>query len=252
MRKHTALITFSGVDGSGKSTQIAHLASQFACSRKKTELLAFWDDVVVFTRYREGFVHAVYKSERGIGAPGKPVHRRDKNVRHWYLTLARHLLYFLDALNLRRVIARSRHRAADFIIMDRYIYDELANLPLSNPFTRTFVHFLIALVPKPDVAFFLDADPAAAVERKPEYPLEFMRECRQSYKALAQLLGNITFVPILPIDETRRFIAKSALCGDARGGARPHRGRVRRVGIDRRHAREQKGREGEESTSGSN
>lgn len=209
MGKDADLITFSGLDGSGKTTQITSLVGELASQRKQAKLLAFWDDVVVFARYREGFVHAVYKSEHGIGVPGKPVRRRDKNVRHWYLTLARHLLYLLDALNLRRVIARERRGGTDFIVMDRYIYDEFVNLPLSNRLSRAFVRFANGLVPKPDVAFVLDVDPAAAVERKPEYPVEFIRDCRNSYKVLTRLLGSITFVPALSIDDTERLVAEA-------------------------------------------
>src|SRR5215467_13682694 len=134
---HTAkkplLISFSGVDGSGKSTQIENLCSALHAAGLKTILLAFWDNVVVGVKYREGFVHKVYKSERGIGAPGKPVNRQDKNVRRWYLTIARHFLYFLDAINLCRIVAREKRSGANVIILDRYIYDELANLNLSNP-----------------------------------------------------------------------------------------------------------------------
>src|SRR5215470_19358993 len=94
------LISFSGMDGSGKTTQIAGLLQALDTAGVKTTLLTFWDNVVVAAKYRESFVHQVFKSERGIGAPGKPVNRRDKNVRSWYLTIARHLLYFLDAVNL--------------------------------------------------------------------------------------------------------------------------------------------------------
>src|SRR5882724_556631 len=103
MRHATLLISFSGLDGSGKSTQIENLRDLLARLGYTTNLRAFWDHVVVLSRYREGFVHKAYGSERGIGAPGKPVARRDKNVRHWYLTLARHLLYFAGAVNLRFV-----------------------------------------------------------------------------------------------------------------------------------------------------
>src|SRR5690349_5356657 len=133
------LISFSGVDGSGKSTQIENLRSAFHAAGLSTRLLAFWDNVVVGVKYREGFVHKVYKSERGIGAPGKPVNRQDKNVRRWYLTMARHFLYLLDAINLCRVVAREKRGGANVIILDRYIYDELANLNLSNPISRAFV-----------------------------------------------------------------------------------------------------------------
>ena len=161
-RARPLLVSFSGLDGSGKSTQIESLRGALAAAGLRTELRAFWDHVVVLSRYREGFVHKVYNSERGIGAPERPVNRRDKNVRAWYLTLARHGLYLLDAVNLRRVVRRLERNGPDVIILDRYIYDELANLPLGNAFTRAFVRMVSALVPRPDVAYLLDADPDAA------------------------------------------------------------------------------------------
>src|SRR5499433_1999200 len=149
------LISFSGVDGSGKSTQIENLCAALHAAGLTTHLLAFWDNVVVGVRYREGFVHQVYKSERGIGAPGKPVNRRDKNMRGWHLTLARHFLYLLDAINLRRVAGRAKKSGADVVILDRYIYDELSNLNLNNPLSRMFVKLIHGFVPRPDIAYLL-------------------------------------------------------------------------------------------------
>src|SRR5258706_13627220 len=131
MRHATLLISFSGLDGSGKSTQIENLRDLLARLGYTTNLRAFGDHVVVLSRYREGFVHKAYGSERGIGTPGKPVARRDKNVRRWYLTLLRHMLYLLDAIHLRQVVEEAQHDC-DILIVDRYIYDELANLPLRN------------------------------------------------------------------------------------------------------------------------
>src|SRR5260221_14321182 len=178
--KRPVLITFSGVDGSGKSTQISNVIDYLKSQKLRVVCLAFWDDAVVGKRYREGFVHKVYKSEKGIGAPGKPVNRRDKNVRAWYLSVGRAGLYLLDAIHLCEVIGRARRGQPDVIIVDRYIYDELSNLPLQNPLTRWYAKSVNALVPKPDLALLLDADPNLARERKPEYPVEFMRNARQS------------------------------------------------------------------------
>lgn len=197
--RKTLLVSFSGVDGAGKSTQIEHLESALAAAGYRTRRFAFWDNVVVGSRYREGFVHKVYKSERGIGAPDRPVERRDKNVRRWYLTLMRHALYFADALHLIWVAAR--RRGVDVVIFDRYIYDELANLPLANSLSRTYIRLVEAIVPRPDVAFLLDADPDAARARKPEYPVEFMRQCRSAYKSLALMLRNLVLIPPLPLEQ---------------------------------------------------
>ena len=202
------LLTFSGVDGAGKSTQIENLRGFLEARGLGTRLLAFWDDVVVLSRFREGFVHRVFKSERGIGAPGKPVNRRDKNIHGWHVNLARHGLYLLDALNLRRVVAHARRSGAHVVIMDRYIYDELANLSLHNPLTRAFVRAVAALSPRPDIGYALDADPELARARKPEYPLEFLHTSRESYLRLAKMLG-ITVIPACSIEQAAAAVEQS-------------------------------------------
>src|SRR5215471_10198894 len=205
------LISFSGMDGSGKTTQITALLDALSAAGVRTTLLAFWDNVVVAAKYRESFVHQVFKSERGIGAPGKPVNRRDKNVRGWHLSLARHLLYLLDAIHLCRMIAgESQRSGTQVIVLDRYIYDELVNLNLRNPFSRAFVRFVHRMVPRPGVAFLLDADPDAAWARKPEYPVDFTRQCRQAYFNLAAQLGNMTVIPPAGLSDASLAVLKAA------------------------------------------
>ena len=204
--KRPLLVTFSGLDGSGKSTQIEHLVSYLESHGLRVARLAFWDDVVVGKRYREGFVHHVYGSEPGVGTPEKPVERRDKNVRKWYLTIARHVLYLLDAVQLCEVVSRARRGKPDVVVIDRYIYDQLANLPLERKLTRRFVAFVEGLVPRPDVAYLLDADVEAARTRKPEYPIDFMKRSREAYFRLARMLRGITIIPPLPLRQAQEAV----------------------------------------------
>ena len=109
-------------------------------------------------------------------------------------------LYFADAVNLCRVVRNIRKSDTDVVIFDRYIYDELANLPLDRWLARTFIRSLLKLVPKPDIAYLIDADPVAARTRKPEYPLDFLRSNRDAYLALSRLTGAITVIEPLPIE----------------------------------------------------
>jgi thymidylate kinase len=203
------LISFSGLDGSGKSTQIENLRNFLEARAMRTRVLAFWDDVVVLPSWRESAVHNLFGSERGVGVPGSPVNRRDKNVRAWYLTLLRHLLYFLDAVHSRVVLWRVRD--ADAVIFDRYIYDELVNLSLANPLTSVFVWVTAAIAPRPSLAYLLDADPEAARARKPEYPVDFLQRSRMNYYRLAARLKTLTLVPPLPQDKTCRAVEGALL-----------------------------------------
>ena len=162
------LLSFSGMDGSGKSTQIENLCNQLTQAGLPFVRLEFWDNVVAFPRWRAGFSHKFLKSDGGVGAPGKPVNRNDKNNRAWYLILARSALFLFDAFNLRRVVAKTRAKGARIIVFDRYIFDQLATLPLESALARAYARLIMKLVPRPDVAYLLDAEPEIARERKPE------------------------------------------------------------------------------------
>jgi len=210
-RRTPIVVSFSGLDGAGKTTQIDNLRELMHSLGLRETMLTFWDNIVVLSRYREGFVHKVYGSERGIGAPDKPVERRDKNVRAWYLSIIRHGLYLLDTIHLSWVLAKARRSGYDVIIVDRYIYDELANLPLDNAFSRAFVEFIRAIAPQPDLAYLLDADPIAARARKPEYPVEFMQKSRRAYFMLADVLGTMTVIPPLPLSEAKHQVEQHFL-----------------------------------------
>jgi thymidylate kinase len=202
------LVSFSGVDGSGKSTQIEAAVGYLREAGFRVRVLRFWDDIAVLGRFREGASHTLFRSEKGIGAPGKPVQRRDKNVRSWPMTVVRLFLYGLDAVHLAYVAAAAPSQDVDFVIMDRYLYDELANLNLKKSANRAYVRTLLKLVPRPDVAFLLDADPAQARARKPEYPVEFVQSNRESYLALAALARNIEIVEPLSVQQVREVVRR--------------------------------------------
>ena len=205
------------MDGSGKSTQIENLCSQLTEAGLPFVRLEFWDNVVAFPRWRAGFSHKFLKSDGGIGAPGKPVNRNDKNNRAWYLIMARSALFLFDAFNLRRVVAKTKAQGARIIVFDRYIFDQLATLPLDSALARAYARLIMKLVPRPDVAYLLDAEPEAARERKPEYPLDFLYKYRRSYLCLRDIAG-LTLIEARPQDEVKMAISqKLQQCVPLRG-----------------------------------
>lgn len=205
------VVSFSGMDGAGKSTQIDALCSRMRDAGLRVRLITFWDDVAKFTGVRETTGHKLFKGDKGVGTPEAPINRRDKNVRSGFMTCVRLGLYFVDAISLREKVRQASQSDTDFLVCDRYIYDELANLELRNPAARAYIRFIMKLVPKPHLSYFLDADPVQARARKPEYPLDFLYTSRASYLALSELLGGITVIPPMPISDVSRRILEPVL-----------------------------------------
>jgi thymidylate kinase len=199
-------VSFSGIDGSGKSTQIEALCAQMKEDGFEILLIRYWDDIARLTRLRESTGHHIFKGDKGVGSPSAPIERRDKNVRSRFMTSVRLFLYFIDAISVRLEVEKALRSKADLVVFDRYIYDELANLTLSKPFVRAYVRLIMKLVPRPDISYLLNADPVSARARKPEYPLEFLYTNRQSYLDLCEVIGGMTVIAPMPICEVERAV----------------------------------------------
>jgi len=201
------LIAFSGIDGAGKTTQIEELSSYLQERGLRVLRLSFWDHVAAWSKMRTGVGdRAAGSSDAGQIAKGSFIPKNNKHIRKWYLTVARAGFYMLDAARLRRLLASPDARTADVIIFDRYIYDQIANIYSRSFAARIYSKILLKRTPAPDLAFFLDASPAAAFARKPEYPLEFMFQNRRSFLRLRELVPELIIIPDAPPEDVRSEI----------------------------------------------
>ena len=139
-------VSFSGIDGAGKSTQIERLCAQLKEAGLRVELVTFWNDIARLTRIREAAGHTLFQGDQGVPSPARPINRRDKNVQSGIMTPVRLFLYFADTLSLRVVAVKVSKLHTDFVIFDRYIYDELADLSFRHPGARFYVRLIMKLV----------------------------------------------------------------------------------------------------------
>ena len=201
------LISFSGIDGAGKSTQINKLSSYLEGAGVAVRQLTFWDNIVMFAGLRSAFSRLVLQSDGSVGTPERPANRNDKNAQAWPLLVGRAVLHLLDVIRLRQIVAQARSTEGGVVIFDRYIYDQLAAMPLDSWLARTYAKLMLRLAPQPDLSYVLDAVPEDARARKPEYPLDFMHRQRSSYMRLRQLAG-LQMIPAGDPDEVHAAIVE--------------------------------------------
>ncbi len=186
------VITFSGIDGAGKTTQIEYLSSYLEKHGLRVLLLSFWDHIAVWSRVRGGVgQRTITSSRRTDQTPRSFVPKNNKHIRKWYLTTARVGFYVLDVARLHRLLADQHLKNVDVVIFDRYIYDQIANINSKSSVARLYVKALLKRAPTPDLAFVIDESPAAAFARKPEFPLEFVRRNREDFLQLRELVPQL-------------------------------------------------------------
>jgi len=205
------LISFSGIDGAGKTTQIEFLTSYLQSLGLRVLRLTFWDDVAVLSRLRSDVgqkAAELRRPEKSGDITFEP--KNHKHIRNWYLAGARVGFYILDVVHLKRLLSSPAVRQSDVIICDRYIYDQIANLYSKSYIADLYRQALLNYAPKPDLAFVIDANPDKAFARKPEYPLEFVHQNRNNFLRLRELIPEMIVIgdasPELVRDEIQMHV----------------------------------------------
>jgi len=199
------LVSFSGLDGAGKTTLINELKRALEKQHYEVSVLTMYDDVSFYSRLRllrdrlrggpdtarEDASGGMQARERGcIGYRGDP--RTDVSDKSGPLTrlfygVARSLavrkaILLLDLISLlvRRVCVEGF--GGRVLIIDRYLYDSLVDVANLRDGRWLFIRLFMRLVPTPDAPVFVDVPAEQAFARKAEYPLEYMRWRRGAYR----------------------------------------------------------------------
>jgi len=195
------LLTFSGLDGAGKTTQISSLV-EYLCTRGlAVRQLTMYDDVSVARRVRQ-FIGR-HKSPKTAASPARSrvestqesqsqmmEFRYDKNRDDFFTVLLRQFVYLIDLGSFLQVRRRVSDGSDNFIIMDRYFYDSLANLLTASSTSRHYIRMFLRIAPQPDLPILLDIDPQVAFNRKREYPLEYLERRRWAYRSIFSWVSN--------------------------------------------------------------
>jgi len=150
-------VTLSGLDGSGKSTQI-----EFLKDFLKKQGKSFY------------YFHAV---EFSIGNKvlRKKKNRSGKEISvekaSWLQIKLRKIALLIDICRFKRLLKKLK---VDYIISDRYFYDSVVNINFLSGKNKKLC--AEKFIPKPDFAFYLKVDPEKIMqrERKPDQGTQYL------------------------------------------------------------------------------
>ncbi len=193
------LITFSGLDGAGKSTLIAWLKQQLERDHRRVVVFHLPDHVGVYAalRYLRDRLLGRPPDDTGGGAARRPVPRMLRRIRNALLwnRPVRQLLYPIDLLLFWALYRVPLEKLGGrVLIMDRYFYDGLVDVADGRHWT--WLRLLERLTPTPDVLVFLDTGPEEAFARKREHTVEYLRRRYVGYRTVfpwvtsSVVLGN--------------------------------------------------------------
>lgn len=202
MPRRGCLISISGVDGSGKTTQIELLEKRIKETRPNT--------LIVWSRWRplsslpllalmRQLGYAKVHATSSIGFVETRISQKTGLSTLWcFLTQLDNLM----KTGLKVVIPLLLGK---IVICDRYVVDliveNMADLH-DSPEQMRIGHKLLRLLPHPDRAFLIEVDPKVAFERKPDMPtlLHFVERVHL-YHELGKMMGVQVLDGNLPLDK---------------------------------------------------
>jgi thymidylate kinase len=184
------LITFSGIVGSGKSTNAKHVFKFLQEQGYPAVYIRFR-----FLTWRKIFQSLSIKRKRQRAHPRALPKAHDKPLRCQPtvpLTLVRFLGYLWQMLVFRAFVwMRLRQKIA---VMDRFYYDNLSHYKLTSRVERAYLWILKKALPVPDLALMLIAEPKVILRRRRHYDAGYVHELFLNYAQIAREFPNLVTI----------------------------------------------------------
>lgn len=167
-------ITFSGVDGSGKSTQLTLLQKKLLQEGKK---VAFFHAVEFSLANR---IARFFKGQKNFQSGTEKASVKAS----WFTLHARLKFLFIDMVRFWFLRKKLRSENCDYLLSDRFFYDSIVNieyLAQKISFLKSTIHLGVKILakwmPKADTVFYFDISPEAIMSREyaPEQGIEYLR-----------------------------------------------------------------------------
>lgn len=156
MQKLSQIISFSGIDGAGKSTQINHLIQHL--SVRQQPFVCLWSRGG-YTSWFDFLKNIIRKGSGGTVPASGHSTKREKMLNHGMIGRVWLSLAILDLIRFYGVVVRWHCLMGRVVLCDRYLWDTLIdfkiNFPAINVESWIIWRLLVHLCPVPNLAFFL-------------------------------------------------------------------------------------------------
>lgn len=191
------IITFSGVDGSGKTTAAGYVAECLRREGKHVKVLHLTSWTLVYMV--GGWLSSV--------APPASGSQQTTFIRSRLARSLRRAISVLDLLRFRFTVLFHTRLRRRVLICDRYFYDLAVQAVYHNvmELDSTFYQLYWRLIPTTALSFLLDVTPPRAQRREGDHELDYYVEKRVLYRRLAAR-GQLNVIPMVDLEETKRRI----------------------------------------------
>jgi len=172
------LISFSGIDGCGKTTfatQVMELLKQKGLKAKYLRVT----DMAVSRKLGELFKKISSENTKKAASSSGSIS-----------SFFRKMFLVFDVLFFRVVLLCAGVTGTS-IVCDRYFFDSIVHLKYLGISTKLFDRFLFVLAPEPDMAFLLVVPAEVAIGRDKDFSAEFYREKHSYYMEVFKKINAI-------------------------------------------------------------
>jgi thymidylate kinase len=192
------IISISGLDGSGKSTQIKQLQEYLESQGKKVayfHAVQFSMPQATKTFFKKHCL--ICKLVGKCKIDSKPKEEKGVTKANWLQIQLRKIILPIDICRFKKLLKKLEKQGFDYLVSDRYFYDNLINvsyLSKKEPSTSNLEPRTYIAIPRPNFAFYLKTDPQTIMrrDRVPDQGLAYLEAKKKLLDKYTPIFGLTT------------------------------------------------------------